>query len=297
MVDFVPCSVTEWSNPRGDARPIALRTWLQGFQPLHQVTINYMPGAVTVWSPGRSPAYPSSLLTWINPGLPAEAEYVFRKAVLTTYRREPSRVALLSPGQRFPNLAEPTPIGPRIHDWPVPRGQRAQTANLTWLQGFHLLSQPEPVVIDYMPGAVTGWGLGRSPQYPVALLTFIGLPMLVEPVVVPPVEPPVPVPPAEGGGVGRYTGPAFPHKPRREARYDRIKIHDPKELERSQEQPKPDEPVKADTPLEIERLAAVVLQANIEGIDAARAVELAALAQLKQQIADDDAALLLLLSQ
>jgi hypothetical protein len=111
-------------------------------------------------------------------------------------------------------------------------------------------------------------------------------------VVIPPVEPP-----AQGGGVGgpRYTGPAFPHKPRREARYDRIKIHDPKDLERSRQETEYKPQPVADKPLEIDQLAAIALQANIEGLKAARDVEIAAALELQQQ--DDDAALLLLLSQ
>jgi hypothetical protein len=111
------------------------------------------------------------------------------------------------------------------------------------------------------------------------------------------VAPEPPQPPSDGGGVGgpRYTGPAFPHKPRREARYDRIKLHDPKELERSRQETEYKPQPVADKPLEIEQLAAIALQANIEGLKAARDVEIAAALELQQQ--DDDAALLLLLSQ
>jgi hypothetical protein len=110
---------------------------------------------------------------------------------------------------------------------------------------------------------------------------------------------PEPPRPSDGGGVGggRYTGPAFPHKPRRpdHPRYDRVRIHDPKELERSRQETEYKPQPVADKPLEIEPLAAIALQANIEGLKAARDVEIAAALELQQQ--DDDAALLLLLSQ
>jgi hypothetical protein len=113
------------------------------------------------------------------------------------------------------------------------------------------------------------------------------------------VAPEPPQPPSDGGGVGggRYTGPAFPHKPRRpdHPRYDRIRLHDPKDLERSRQETEYKPQPVADKPLEIEHLAAIALQANIEGLKAARDVEIAAALELQQQ--DDDAALLLLLSQ